>query len=255
MERIRYVKSAEELAKAAAADEFSPVAEVIEAVYETDAEIAAAVLPPPLEPAERPLVRVSVSRVELGAAGNIGACIFGVDCKYKGAAGHYPITMPMSTEPVVIGGRERFGEPKKLAEIDFERTDGSIVATVARYGRTYIELRGQVTESLEPVRHIQDNYYYKVFPAADGKGFEGEPLLVRVRYDWEQPKIERMQGEGILTEAPLDPVGDLPVRRLVSMHYYQREGGYSAEVVERLNPRDIAPYVHQRYDDFSALMG
>lgn len=35
------------------------------AVWETDPDVVAAVLPPPLKPAERPLVRASISQVDL----------------------------------------------------------------------------------------------------------------------------------------------------------------------------------------------
>lgn len=256
MTKLRYVKSLEELAQARSMEaNFSPLSESIEAVYETDPAIVAAVLPPPLLPAERPLVRANISRVDLGPAGEIGAAVFGVDCRYGDREGHYPITMPMSTEPVVVGGRERFGEPKKLADISFKRDGDSIEASVARYGVTYIELSGRVVETLESRPHVQDNFYLKVFPAADGQGFEGEPLLIGVRYEWEQPKVERIEGELTLREAPLDPVADLPVNKLVSISYYQRKGGYKAEILDALEPAGIAPFVHQRYDDFAALAG
>ena len=92
-------------------------------------------------------------------------------------------------------------------------------------------------------------------PAADGKGFEGEPLLVGVVYKWEQPIVETVQGEVILREAPMDPVADLPVAKLISLNYYQRQGGYEARILESVSASDIAPYVHQRYDDFAALAG
>ncbi len=43
-----------------------------------------------------------------------GAATFGVNCMYQGKEGIYEITMPMETEGVVVGGRETYGEPKKL---------------------------------------------------------------------------------------------------------------------------------------------
>ena len=256
MAKLRYVKSTEELAQARAMQaDFTPLSESLEAVYETDPAIVAAVLPPPLVPAERPLVRANISWVDLGPAGEIGAAVFGVDCRYGDREGHYPITMPMSTEPIVVGGRERFGEPKKLADISFKRDGDSLEAGVARYGITYMEISGRVVETLEPTPHSQDNFYLKVFPAADGKGFEGDPLLVGVRYEWEQPKVERLDGDLVLREAPLDPVADLPINDLISIHYYHRQGGYKAEILGPLEPAGIAPFVHQRYDDFAAMAG
>ena len=80
----------------------------------------------------------------------IGSAVFGVKATYDGVEGIYLITMPMTTEQSVIGGRETFGEPKKLAQISLERDGDDLVGTVARMGVTIIELRGTVTAEVDP---------------------------------------------------------------------------------------------------------
>src|SRR2546427_7343367 len=86
------------------------------ALWETDPDALAAVLPPPLKPTDRPLVRVDISRVELPGH-TLGAGSFAVAAAHAGVDGWYPLVMPMTQERALTGGREVFGEPKKLGEV------------------------------------------------------------------------------------------------------------------------------------------
>ena len=92
--------------------------EAVTAVYETDPEIVAAILPPPLEPGPEPLVRITITRVEMPGLPVFGAGWIGVQARHEDRLGEYPIFMPMTTEQSLIGGREINGEPKKLAEVE-----------------------------------------------------------------------------------------------------------------------------------------
>ncbi len=155
MARLRYVKTLEQVKRAAEANpEFlNSRVRSIRAVYETDAVVVAAVVPKPLEPAERPEVCVTFSHVAMQLSPDltieIGSTVFGVRAHYDGVEGIYLITMPMTTEQAVVPGRETYGEPKKIAEIDFQRDGDVISSSVTRLGIPYLEARGTVVESLE----------------------------------------------------------------------------------------------------------
>ena len=84
------------------------------ATYLTDPEVIAAVLPPPIEPGDEPLVKVTVATVDIPGYPTFGAGSFSVRARHEGTDGYYALLMPMTTEQSVIGGRETFGEPKKL---------------------------------------------------------------------------------------------------------------------------------------------
>ena len=92
----------------------------LEAVYETDPDVIAAVLPPPLKPGPEPLVRLNISMVTMPGDLIFGAGWFGVQACHDDVLGEYPLLMPMTTEQATVGGRETFGEPKKIAEIKAE---------------------------------------------------------------------------------------------------------------------------------------
>jgi len=257
MAKLRYVKTLDQVRKAAESNpEFLPsTVRSIRAVYETDAAIAAAVIPPPLELA-RPEVCVTCSHVAMHLSPDytfeIGSMIFGVPARYEGQEGIYLITMPMTAEAAVVGGRETYGEPKKIAQIDFEWDGDGAAARVSRMGMTYLEVRGTRGESLGPRELVEHAYCFKAFPSCEqGKAFDYDPLLVRLEWRHQHDAVRKMQGEVVLTDSPLDPVADLPVRRLVRMEYEEGRTQSNGKVVRSIPGDWLLPFLHQRYDDTS----
>jgi len=261
MGKLRYVKTADELRLAAKFDpEFLPSStRQIRARYETDPDLIAAVLPPPLKPGARPEIGVTISEVKVHMAPGfdieIGAAIFGASAVYEGVEGLYMITMPMTTEGAVVGGRETFGEPKKLAEIAFHWSDEMVGATVTRHGVPYLELRGRRGAARAAAGFTEYAYCYKCLPALEkGKGLEFDPLLVRLTWEHALDAVADVAGEVILRESMLDPVADLPVRRVVSMRYEEGRSRSSGRVLTSVPAAALLPYVHQRYDDITPML-
>ena len=228
-------------------------AQVIEAIYETDPDVVRAVLPPPLEPSD-PFVRVLVATVAIEGRAPFGAGWFGVRARHEGVEGEYPLVMPMTTEQAVIGGRETYGEPKKLGEVTLKRDGANVVGAMGRLGVTFAEIRGEVVETMElPAERTKTDFYFKFLPSPDGKGFDTEPALVYC-YRRENARLrERVEGEVILRESHFDPVIDLPVRKLREITFAERSSQQWAEIHSRVPGEWIAPFVHQRYDDLSPV--
>ncbi|GGU91963.1 hypothetical protein GCM10010211_68440 [Streptomyces albospinus] len=65
------------------------------ALWEADPDAVAAVLPPPLEPTARPLVRATISIVDLPGY-PLGAGSVAVAAVHNGTEGWYPLVMPMT---------------------------------------------------------------------------------------------------------------------------------------------------------------
>jgi acetoacetate decarboxylase len=225
------------------------------ATYETDPDAVAAVLPSPLQPPAAPLVRVTVATVDMGRGYPIfGAGTFAVHCSYDGVDGDYALVMPMTTEQAVIGGRETFGEPKKLAEVGLDRDGERITGYCRRMGIDFLEITGTITGETQPAAdRTRTSYYVKFLPAVTGKGFDADPVLVACRREERTRKQWTVDGAVQLTESRFDPVADLPVRRLVGIELAERSSRQSGEVVARMSADDMAPYVHQRYDDLSPV--
>jgi acetoacetate decarboxylase len=229
----------------------------VHAVWETDPEALAAVLPPPLKPTAVPYVRATINQVDMsGVAGQgsggafLGAAAISVACAHGGAEGWYCLVMPMTTERALVGGREVFGEPKKLGEVAVRRDGDEVAGTCARHGVTFVEIRGRLAEELEPLAPYRKlDFYLKFLPAVDGDGFDADPLLVHCYRTEKTRALHRVEGEVILRDSDFDPVADLPVRRVVEIAYGEKTSDQRGEVAARLDPAAILPYVHQRYDD------
>src|SRR5450755_733798 len=222
-------------------------------VWETDADAIRAVLPPPLEPSE-PLARIRFATVNMGTGIPIfGAGWFGVRARHGSVEGEYALFMPMTTEQATVGGRETFGEPKKIGTVAIEIEGDSITASFERMGFPLADVRGTLGSGIDIEAKDKVDFYFKCSPSPDGKGFDNEPALVHVARHEEARDGREINGVLTLHDSPLDPIADIPVGRIVSMHFAQVTTTQHGEVVERVPADWLLPFVHQRYDDLSVL--
>lgn len=223
------------------------------AVFETDPDLVASVLPRPLEPSE-PTARLRVAVVDMGTGlAPFGAGWFGVRARHGQVEGEYALFMPMSTEQATVGGRETYGEPKKQAELHLEVDGDRVTARVARMGSVVAEMAGQLGPLAAGYERDKVDFYFKAFPDPSGAGLDGDPALVHCHRHEVARVVRPVDGECKLLEAPLDPVADFPVRRLVSFEYAELSSSQRGEVVARVPADWVLPFVHQRYDDLSVL--
>lgn len=225
------------------------------AIYETDPDVVAAVIPPPLTPLAEPLVRVTIATVDVGRGYPVfGAGTVAVMCRHEEVEGDYALVMPMTTEQSVVGGRETFGEPKKLAAIDLTVDAGAVNGYFERMGARFVEIDGRITGDLEPTPdRTRTSFYIKFLPAVGGKGFDGEPQLVYCRREETTRSLQNVEGQIILRESRFDPVADLPVRAIRSIELAERSSIQTGEVVSAVPADWVTPFVHQRYDDLSPV--
>jgi acetoacetate decarboxylase len=256
MSRVRYgARSDAELRnREVEATSVGAWATTLVARYETDPDVIAAVLPPPLTPSDQPLVKVTIATVDIEGLPTFGAGSFSVQARHEGTVGYYALVMPMSTEQAVIGGRETFGEPKKLAAITLQRDGAAVSGEVTRLGVTFLQIDGRVTGALEPgPEESRTDFYFKFLPAPDGKGFDAEPSLVYCHRTETTRAREAVDGSVTLRESRFDPVADLPVRRLLDVTLAERRSVQRGEIHSQVPGEWIRPFVHQRYDQLSPI--
>lgn len=228
--------------------------ESLEAIYETDPELIAEVLPRPLEPGPEPLVRVNITTVRMGGTWEFGAGWFGVQARHGDVVGEYPLFMPMTTEQAVVGGRETFGEPKKIGEVTAQRNGDRVEGTISRLGFPLVELQGTVSESRGPTTRESCDFYFKLSPSPETPGaLDADPILVHSYKTHTFRVHDGVDAELLLKDSPLDPIADFVVRRLVDVTWTERSSVIRAKVVGTVPREDLLPFVHQRYDDLSVL--
>ena len=228
--------------------------EAVTAVYETEPDIVAAVLPPPLEPGPEPLVRVTITRVEMPGLPVFGAAWIGVQARHEDRLGEYPILMPMTTEQSLTGGREVNGEPKKLAEVEVVREGDRVGARIARMGSVVCEIVGRISGTRENYELAKTDFWFKLSPSPEAPGvLDQDPLLVYGEKTERTRVHESIEGELLLKESPLDPVSDLVIRRMVDLNWTERASTQVGRIIGPVPRAALEPYIHQRYDDLSVL--
>ncbi len=227
----------------------------IRATYETDPEVVAALLPRPLKPVARPEIWLQMVHVAMHVTDTdtveIGALTTGVNCTYEGAPGAYCFHMAMEGESVVTSGRERFGEPKKIATTHFERNGDHLRATCSRHGVVYFEIEGTIGPKVDaPLKFEEHLFCYKGLPAIDRPGeFDGDVFLTRLNWQRNYTDRRAMQGTITLRESPYDPLADVPVRKLVSMEYVEGGTATGGVLLQKVPGEWIAPHWVGRYDE------
>lgn len=227
----------------------------IRATYETDREIIEALLPRPLEAIESPeiwlqMVHVAMHRSETETV-EIGALTATVPCTYEGAPGAYCFHMAMEGESVVTSGRERFGEPKKIAETSFSRDGDFLRATCTRHGITYFEIEGTIGEKVDaPLEFEEHLFCYKGMPSIDTPGeFDGDVFLTRLNWQRNYTDRRAMTGKITLRESAWDPLADIPVRKLVNMEYIEGGTATGGQILRTVPGEWIAPHWVGRMDE------
>jgi acetoacetate decarboxylase len=222
-------------------------------VFETELELVASVLPRPLEVSE-PTARLRIAVVDMGTGlPAFGAGWFGVRARHHDVEGEYALFMPMTTEQATIGGRETFGEPKKIGEVSLD-TDGTEVSgRIARMGSAVAELTGTLGAEQPGYERDKVDFYFKALPNPSGEGLDADVAFVYCRRHEIARLVRPVTGECKLLDAPLDPVADFPVRKIVSFEYAEIATSQTGEIVERVPAEWIVPFMHQRYDDLSVL--
>lgn len=222
-------------------------------VFETDPDLIRAVLPPPLEPSE-PTARLRFATVDMGTGLKpFGAGWFGVRARHGDVEGEYALFMPMSTEQATIGGRETFGEPKKIADVSLSLDGDRVSASIERMGFRIAEVSGSLGEERPGYEKDKIDFYFKLLPSCTGAGLETDPVFVYCHRSEKARSVRAVDGELKLIDSPLDPIADFPVRRIVSIEYGELASHQSGEPKGTVPADTLLPFVHQRYDDLSVL--
>jgi acetoacetate decarboxylase len=210
-------------------------AEILVATFRTDPSVVKRILPKPLRAPEEATAGAFVGsypETSFGPVYREGALF--VHALYRGELGCYMLAMPVDDDTAMVLGREIQGFPKKMGQISLDRDGGHVVGSVVRKGveimRLECELSGAPTpadmEWMGPLdvdlagrpcrRTIAYNFKYSFSPSV-GR-LDMLPRLVRGAVLF-APRDDLQTGAGklVLASSPDDPLGELPVRELITI--------------------------------------
>ena len=225
---------------------------IVTAMFVTTREAIERVLPPPLEPGDT-----------LGASAYVAefhrpnfcppyneAAVF-VPCKYKGETGSYCLAMPVNNDIAMIGGREIYGYPKKIAEsISVTRTGDEIHGVCIRRGVPIVEIKGTLTDVLEETVETGPHFLIKSILDEKGVGARKNPVLMRQQNTANLGKIEIGEGSLSFGESKYDPLHEIPVSEVMMVSYSENATIIMppGNAITEIDAEEYSPYQIIKYD-------
>jgi acetoacetate decarboxylase len=259
---MSFVKSFEEIVKNYRETSDFYDAETLTVIWETKPEIVERLLPAPLKPARRPLALALVAnypRTNFGVS-YLESALF-LWAEFKGEEGSYCLSMPVTDDIAMAGGREIYGYPKKIGNIQFSRSGEDVEGWAERHGVRFFELRAKLTGKFntEDAQKIFTEvfgskanvlvYNFKHFPAPGGEGFDYNPRLIRQEVKVHSTSVELGEVEIVLQPSDRDPWAEVEIVRVLGAIYtIGNNSMLKGSVVAEVDPAAFAPHSFLKWD-------
>jgi acetoacetate decarboxylase len=259
-----YVKTADELAKISRETFDFYDAEMLTVVWETKPEIVQRLLPPPLKPGKRPIALAFVAnypRTNFGVS-YLESALF-LRAEFHGEEGNYCLAMPVTNDMALVLGREVFGYPKKMANIQFRRQGKEIEGLTERHGQSFFEVKARMTGQLnfpeaqnilmEVFRFgaslVVVTFNFKYFMAPEGDRFDYPPRLMREEVEFRPRGIEIGEADLKLRVSEFDPWAEVePVRVLGAFYTLGHNSMRKGKIVAETDPGGFIPFSFMKTD-------
>jgi acetoacetate decarboxylase len=257
-----FIKSLEEIAKAYQQSFAFYDAEMLTVYFETTPEVMKRLLPPPLKPAMFPIGGAFVAnypKTNFGVT-YLESALF-LQAEYNGEEGAYCLAMPVTNDMAMIGGREVFGYPKKMADIHMKRDGEKVEGWTERHNTRFFEVRAKLTGRFNDeaaqkmiMERMASNmdlvvYNFKYFPAPGRDGFDYNPRLIREVVEVRPNSVEMGSAELVFRSSDHDPWGDVEVSRVLGAVYtIGNNTMLPGRVVAEVDQVPFAPYAFMKVD-------
>jgi acetoacetate decarboxylase len=182
--------------------------------------------------------------------------------------------MPVDDDMALIGGRETFGFPKKIAEqISLKRDGDHVVGRVVRKEREILRIECELDDAppdaslgglAERTQDLEGNpcyaftsFLFKYFPSPDNLGFDYRPRLIRqVTLFRPRAGLQCGTGQVEVTSSRADPLGEVPVREVLTCTYGEWDNSMlpGRVVAQPLNVMRFLPHAFFKNDFISLYL-
>jgi acetoacetate decarboxylase len=194
----------------------------IAVAFETDAEAALEALPAPLTLSDPATAVLSFYEYPWTTFGPYNEAILSLLVEHKGRPMTYIMHIAVTTEPPMLAGREIWGFPKKLAQIEFKSERDMIYGTLERPAG--VRLASAIVRPERPADNghstARPPVSLRLIPSAEENGHPSCAELIETTT--EVKVIEAWTGIGSIAFAEgsrLDPWNRLPVKRVIQASY------------------------------------
>lgn len=240
-------------------------AEMLTVFWETNPEIVARLLPSPLKPAERPIAFAFVAhypRTNFDVTYYESALF--ISASYNGEEGNYCLAMPVTNDIAMAGGREVYGFPKKIADIDITRQGEMVSGWTERRGVRFMEVRARLTGKFDDAQAQERlmsmatgddgsirgiSYNFKYFPAPEGGSLDYNPRLVRQETVFRPKQMLFGEAEIILKPSDYDPWAEVEVVKMLGALYTVGDNSMlGGKVLAEVDLMQFAPFAFLKWD-------
>ena len=187
--------------------------------YRSDAAAIAALLPPGITPGAKPNVTVTIYNFPVHNEPELGLVV-NVDANHDGIAGEYTLAIGIDQEAPLFICHDLWGQPKFPCDTTYFRLGNHIEAKCVHQGVTFIEFRGDVTQTLpNPADHETNEWWIKSLRTVDPSAcaYDFPPHVVRVYSKYGTAFLQELKGTLTLRESAWDPIATLlPMREQLS---------------------------------------
>jgi acetoacetate decarboxylase len=189
---------------------------------ETDAEYLRALVPEPMQVNSENLLVLYIGSLHVAEPKAIDYCESGimVPVTLNGRNGTYMPVLYLSNVELLTSGREVWGFPKFPATIRFNRNEASVEASVMESDVEIMHMKMDLQHSGNPIPVFdREHFLLKSIPSVDGRGYDVRRInSCAVRND-HRKEIWEGQADLALHSTANNPLGDIPIHRVVSSVY------------------------------------
>ncbi|KAL0933306.1 uncharacterized protein CTRU02_212269 [Colletotrichum truncatum] len=224
--------------------------------FTTTTEFISSVLPPTLEPADKPTGLISVSLCQSNVCGSFELSSISVRCRCDGVEGYWVLHLIVSESAAITWGRETWGEVKRDGKARLHSCGTLKSAFAERLGVRLIEIEADFTTPLEPEQVEWFDFEVKAFPNAQGTGLDADPNLIALKVV--DSNNVRASGKGRLTirGTQSDPLHTIPIKAVGDFFYNSGPSDWMFVSQRRLCSADeyMPYYVFRHYGNLVDLL-
>jgi len=190
-----------------------PNAQILASIYITKPEIIQKILPPPLEAGKTGVVLVFIAKYpesNFGVKYNESAMF--VQASFPSDKGNidgvYCPCMYVDNDVAMIGGREVYGLPKKIAKIELKREGDKVKGTLEREGVKIMDMKATLTEKMESSWNYGPTFSLRVFPSPDVESLSLAEILA-IDITTEPKEIHAATGTLKFEKSEKDPLYEI----------------------------------------------
>ncbi len=203
--------------------------ELVEVTFKTTQETIKKLVPEPLIPNSDNLLSISIGRQiipSLISAGYLEMYVT-IPVEYNGKSGQYWTLLYLEDPGAITGGREIWGFPKFGADLEFEKKDNKVSASIVRYGTKLLELSADLGQTNPKTTTIEKSLSFTVkeIPSVE----ENSPPAIlqlnsvnfrNIRY-YDYQECNNLVFKLFEVDAGLMP--NLPVEEIISAVFYKMD--------------------------------